>query len=77
MKANEFIVFGRATTIRRTDKNHCTAFEKTTKLLDIKAFSGKLQTNPKLLSGKELTVEQTEILKLGLRYGLGTRPNNL
>ena len=51
------------------------------KLLDMKTASERLETNPNEvianLSGKPLTTEQIEILKLGLRHGLATRPNSL
>ena len=53
--------------------------QKLQRLLDMK--TEKLETNPNEvivnLSGKSLTAEQIEILKLGLRHGLATRPNSL
>ena len=55
--------------------------QKLQRLLDMKTASEKLETNPNEvivnLSGKSLTAEQIEILKLGLRHGLATRPNSL
>ena len=54
---------------------------KLQRLLDMKTASERLETNPNEvivnLSGKPLTTEQIEILKLGLRHGLATRPNSL
>ena len=50
-------------------------------VLDMKAVSEKLETNSNKvivnLSAKELSTEQIEILRLGLRHGLATRPNIL
>ena len=55
--------------------------KKLQRLLDMKTASEKLETNPNEvivnLSGKSLTAKQIEILKLGLRHGLATRPNSL
>ena len=55
--------------------------QKLQRLLDMKTASEKLETNPNEvivnLSGKPLTAEQIEILKLGLRHGLAARPNSL
>ena len=50
-------------------------------LLHMKTQADKLESNPNEvivnISGQELTHEQIEILKLGLRHGLATRPNSL
>ena len=47
----------------------------------MKTVAEKLESNPNEviinLSGQELTSEQVEVLKLGLRHGLATRPNSL
>ena len=47
----------------------------------MKTVAEKLKLNPNEviinLSGQELTSQQVEILKLGLRHGLETRPNSL
>ena len=46
----------------------------------MKAAAEKLEGNPKYevivnLSGQELSTDQIELPKLGLRHGLATRPN--
>ena len=50
-------------------------------LLHMKTVAEKLKSNPNEviinLSGQELASDQVEILKLGLRHGLATRPNSL
>ena len=51
-------------------------------LLHMKTIAEKLEesnSNEVIvnLSGQELTSEQVEVLKLGLRHGLATRPNSL
>ena len=54
---------------------------KLQRLLDMTSVAEKLETNPNgtivNLSGLELTSDQVEVLRLGLRHGLATRPNNL
>ena len=54
---------------------------KLQRLLDMKSVAEKLETNPNEtivnLSGLELTSDQVEVLRLGLRHGLATRPNSL
>ena len=59
-------------------KNHSNKLQR---LLDMKSVAEKLETNPNEtivnLSGLELTSDQVELLRLGLRHGLATRPNNL
>ena len=49
--------------------------------MDINATAEGLQSNPNdvilNLSGQDLTEEQIDILKLGLRHGLATRPDTL
>ena len=51
------------------------------RLLDMKSVAEKLETNPNEtivnLSGLELTSDQVEVLRLGLRHGLATRSNSL
>lgn len=74
------IVFlvGRLLSGKRIKKITARHSQKLQRLLDMKAMSEKQETNPNEvignLSEKELTVEQTKILKLGLRHGLATRP---
>ena len=55
--------------------------KKLDNLSKMKAMADKIDTNPNEeivnLSGQDLSPEQIEVLKLGLRHGLATRPNSL
>ena len=62
----------------KVDERHKKKF---TRLLNMKRAADKLETNPNdvivNLSGEQLSPDQIDILKLGLRHGLVTRPNSL
>ena len=62
----------------KISQRHAKKFQR---LMDMKTAADKLENNPNEvivnLSGQKLTPEQTEVLILGLRHGLATRPNSL